>query len=106
MVRTKDELINNIKNILGDNDSDDALAILEDVSDTFADFDSKVKDTTDWKSKYEENDKAWRTKYKERFSAPIKQGNDDETGNDDDDIHITDDEQLKPPTFDDLFETK
>ena len=106
MVRTKDELINNIKNILGDNDSDEALAILEDVSDTFADFDSKVNDTTDWKSKYEENDKAWRTKYKERFSAPIKQANDNENGNDDDDFHITDDGPLKPPTFDALFETK
>lgn len=103
MVRTKDELINNIKNILGDNDSDEALAILEDVSDTFADFDSKVNDTTDWKNKYEENDKAWRTKYKERFSAPIKS----EDGSDDgSDIHDADDEPEKPKTFDDLFTTE
>lgn len=103
MVRTKDELLNNIKNILGDNDSDDALAILEDVADTFADFDNKVNDTTDWKSKFEENDKAWRTKYKERFSAPIKSEDDSDDGND---IHDTDDEPEKPKTFDDLFKTE
>ena len=103
MVRNKDELVNKIKEFIGENDSDDALALLEDVSDTFADFENKMSDTTDWKSKYEENDKAWRTKYKERFSAPIKS----EDGSDDgSDFHDTDDEPEKPKTFDELFKTE
>ena len=39
-IRTKEELINNIKTLIGENDSDEALGLLEDVSDTFADFET------------------------------------------------------------------
>lgn len=102
-IKTKDELINNIKTFIGENDSDEALALLEDVSDTFADFETKTADSTDWKSKYEENDKAWRTKYKERFSAPIKSQDD---SNDGDSINDDDIEDDKPLTFENLFENK
>ena len=30
-------------------------------------YDTKTKDSTEWKTKYEENDKAWREKYTNRF---------------------------------------
>lgn len=102
-IKTKDELINNIKTFIGENDSDEALALLEDVSDTFADFETKTADSTDWKSKYEENDKAWRTKYKERFTAPVKQTDDSDNGDSNNDDDIEDD---KPLTFENLFENK
>ena len=102
-IKSKDELINNIKTFIGENDSDDALALLEDVSDTFADFEAKTSDSTDWKNKFEENDKAWRTKYKERFSAPVKSQDD---SNDGDSNNDDDNEDDKPLTYENLFESK
>lgn len=104
MVKSKSELIEQVKAVLGENDSDEALSLLEDVSDTLTDFETKT-DGEDWKKKYEENDKAWRTKYKERFSAPV--GKSVDTENDDlvDDTGETIEEE-KPLTFENLFTTE
>lgn len=66
MKRTKEELLDIAKGILGDNDSDDALAFLEDISDTVTPPD------VDWEKKYNENDAAWRQKYRERFFSDVK----------------------------------
>lgn len=62
-VKTRDELIASLSELLKDNTSDEAISIIEDVSDTFESF----NDTENWKEKYEANDKEWRQKYKERF---------------------------------------
>lgn len=64
---SKDEMLNNIKELIGESTDDKALTLIENVSDTFSDFDERLKDQTNWKQKYEENDSAWRAKYKERF---------------------------------------
>ena len=64
-IKTKDELIQSLNALLGDNDSDDALALMEDVSDTLDD--TKAKGAVDWEQKYRENDAAWRTRYRDRF---------------------------------------
>ena len=64
---SKEEMLNSIKELIGESTDDKALTLIENVSDTFSDFDERLKDQTDWKQKYEENDSAWRTKYKERF---------------------------------------
>ena len=66
-IRTKSEMLDKIKEIIGENTDDNSLAVIEDINDTFDDFETKMKDTTDWKKKYEDNDKDWRNKYKERF---------------------------------------
>lgn len=67
-VKTKKEILETIKTRLGDDQSDEALMFIEDVSDTFDDYEQRVKgDGNDWKKKYEENDTEWRKKYKERF---------------------------------------
>ena len=66
MVRTKDELLASIKD--------------------------RFKDETDWKSKYEENDKQWREKYRDRFFNADGDGN-----------KPLDEEPPKPMNFDDLF---
>ena len=70
MVRTKDEILASIHSRLGDDTSDEALALVEDISDSFDDLTVRVTEAGDWKTKYEENDKAWRDKYKERFFTP------------------------------------
>lgn len=67
MIKTKDEIIENISAVIGDDNSEAAISLLEDVTDTLDDYEAKTKDSTDWKEKYEENDRDWRQKYRERF---------------------------------------
>ena len=66
-IKSKDEILSALKEILNDDASDNAIAILEDVADTFDDFTTKTKTETDWKQKYEDNDKEWRQRYRDRF---------------------------------------
>ena len=91
-VRTRDEIISAITARLGDDHSDEALAIIEDVTDT---FDSMKPNGEDWKKKYEDNDKQWRQRYRDRFMNPDKQ---------DDDLDDKGDEgSTKKLTFENLF---
>lgn len=98
-VKSKTEILDAIKDKFGDDTSDSTLSFLEDVSDTFDDLESKSNDSTDWKAKYEENDKAWRQKYHDRFFSSDEDKNDDK--NDD-----YGDEGEAPKTFDELFKTE
>ena len=98
MIKTKEEIISAIKERIGEDTSDQSLALLEDVTDTLSDYETKVSDTTDWKTKYEENDASWRQKYRDRFMS----GSSDEDDSSDD----KEDEKPAPKTFADLFETK
>lgn len=61
----KDELFTKIKSLIGDDSSDETLAILEDFQDTVNDYEDRAKE--DWRARYEQNDAEWRAKYKERF---------------------------------------
>lgn len=92
MVRTKDELLASIKDRFKDDTSDETISFIEDVSDTINDLETKASDETDWKSKYEENDKQWREKYRDRFFN--SEGSDPKP---------LDEEPPKPMNFDDLF---
>lgn len=56
-----EELLRQIRERTGE--SDDDLVFLENVTDTV----QSLAGAEDWKTKYEENDAAWRTRYKERF---------------------------------------
>lgn len=66
-IKTKEEILEAVKGKIGEDTSDETIALLEDISDTLNDYDTKTKDSTEWKTKYEENDKAWREKYTNRF---------------------------------------
>lgn len=92
MVRTKDELLASIKDRFKDDTSDETISFIEDVSDTINDLETKASDETDWKSKYEENDKQWREKYRDRFFNSEGDG-----------PKQLDEEQPKPMNFEDLF---
>lgn len=95
-VVTKDELLEKIKARLGEDTSDEAIALVEDITDTIGDYEEKTKDNTLWQKKYEENDKAWRQKYKDRFFGKSDENNDD--------LGLKgDDEKPKTLSFDDLF---
>ena len=95
-VKTRDEIMEAIRKRIGEDTSDDAISLLEDVTDTFADYETKVADKTDWKTKYDEMDASWRKKYMDRFSG--------KTG---EEIKEEQEEQIKddsePRTFDELF---
>lgn len=100
-VKTKGEILEAIKARIGDDTSDEALAFIEDVTDTFDDLDSRLAESGDWKEKYEKNDADWRAKYKERFFE--SSDNDTKLMAEEE---IEKDEPDKPKTFDELFDVK
>ena len=94
-VKTMEELMESVRARLGDNQSDEALALLEDISDTYSDMQSRITGE-DWKEKYETNDAEWRKKYRDRV---FNKSND----NDDDDGDDGHDNTSNPMTFNELF---
>ena len=82
-VLTREQMLERIKQRIGEDTSDEALKLIEDVSDTINDYETKTKNTTDWEKKYKENDEQWRKKYKDRFfNAPAKDEKDDSESDD------------------------
>lgn len=81
MVRSKEELLASIRGILGDNTSDEALALIEDTTDTLADLSGRIENSSDWQKKYEDNDAEWRKKYRDRFyeGVDVDEGKKDKT---------------------------
>ena len=59
---SKDELIEKVKKYVGDRTDDEAIEIIEDITDSI-----DTSDADEWRQKYEENDKMWRDKYVSRF---------------------------------------
>lgn len=67
-IKTKDELLLAIKAKIGDDAGDESLTLLEDLSDTMTDLETKAKgDGKDWKAEAERIDAEWRQKYRDRF---------------------------------------
>ena len=97
-VRTKDELLEIIKERIGDDTSDETISFIEDITDTLSDYEGKAtkSDEEDWKTKYEENDKMWREKYRERFFSKEVEKEDEDFSED----------EVKSLSYDDLFEEK
>ena len=99
-IRTREEILESIRNIVGDRTDDNTLQVLEDVTDTLTDFENKTANQTDWEAKYKENDEGWRKKYAERFytgdpSASIKINE-----------PVIDEPDDKPTRFEELFTTE
>ena len=91
-ILTKEQLMESIKNRVGEDTSDEALAFIENVNDT---IESMTTDkNTDWKAKYEENDAAWRQKYKDRFFNSASEDKDDD---------FEEEEKKEPMTYEALF---
>ena len=99
-IKTKEELFDSIKGLLADDTSDASISLLEDVSDTLEDLTSRT-DTENWKQKYEDNDKEWRKRYRDRFFN---------TGTEDvktlTEPEVDKEEPKKPVKYDDLFTVK
>lgn len=93
----RSELIKRFSERFTDDTSDEVIQLTEDLSDTLNDYDKRVNDKEDWKTKFEENDAEWRKKYKERFLNTSN--SEEENGN-----QNSDEGDYKNVTFNDLFE--
>lgn len=96
MVKSKEELIEEIRAVVGDDTSDNVITLIENVSDTMTEL--ETSDGEEWKQKYEENDKMWREKYISRFT----EGTTEPTAEAEPTEPTADEEKEK--TFEDLFE--
>ena len=80
-----------VRERIGEDDSDEAIGFIEDISDTLESF----SNAEDWKTKYEENDKKWREKYRDRFFTSKEEVEEDD---------IEEPEEKEKKKFEDLFE--
>lgn len=101
-IKTQEELLTSIRGLLADDTSDEAISLLEDVTDTLGSFSNTNNESEDWKKKYEENDKEWRQKYRDRF---FNTGSDGE-GKSDAKFEPEPEPEPAMRKFDDLFSTK
>lgn len=96
MVKTREEIIAQLTAHIGDNNSDESIALIEDVTDTLNDYETRTNgDGTDWKVEYDKLDKKWRDKYIARFS----------NGEVDEEDEVEEVEE-KNYTYENLFEEK
>ena len=70
MVLTKDEIMEKIKEVIGDNTDDNSLSLIEDINDTFDNFTNSSQE--DWQKKYE----AEHTKFEENDKPRRDDGTD------------------------------
>ena len=98
MIKSKEELIEEIRAVVGDDTSDNVIALIENVSDTMTEL--ETSDGEEWKQKFEENDKMWREKYISRFT----EGTAEPSAEAEPTTEPTADDEEKEKTFEDLFE--
>lgn len=90
-IKSNEDLMNGIRTILGDRTDEEALGLLEDIDDTLKDYATNAN--IDWKNKYDENDAAWKQKYRDRFFGAVV----------DEDDKLKDEPEEKKLTYDSLF---
>ena len=90
-VKSREEIIAQLTSTIGDNTSDEAIALIEDVNDTLGSING---DGTDWKAEAERIDREWREKYVARFNGK---------GSEEDDNISSQSVPKKEYTYDNLF---
>ena len=107
-IKSKADLMNQLKTLVGDDTSDNALNTITDFSDTLDDMEKKANGGgEDWEKKYKENDAMWRQRYKERFfngSSPLDKEFED--GKDNQSNNTDESEDTRKTTYESLFEEK
>jgi len=68
-VKTREEILTLVNDRVGDDSSDEAIGFMEDIADTIDDLQRQVSEAGNWRQKYEDNDREWREKYRERFMS-------------------------------------
>lgn len=91
-IKTRDEIIESVSNIIGDDNSDEALQLLTDLRDTLGNQTDPQR-ITELENQLQEQDAAWRKKYRDAFIHGADESFEEEYNR-------------KPKSFDDLFTTK
>lgn len=102
MIRTREELLETFKTVVGEDEANDnVLTLLEDLTDTINDLESKATGTINVKEteEYKELENTWRKRYRDRFFSSVTQP-DDKDEPDDFGEHP---EVNSPKHFEDLF---
>lgn len=105
---SKAEMFKKVKEYLKEDTSDEAISILEDLTDTLSeDNPDKDKEIEDLKKQLEEVDKSWRQRYIDRFEGKATENLDDKTpeneGGDSDDVDGDTENEDENLTYDDLL---
>lgn len=67
-VLSKDDYFSRLHARLAEDKSDEGIAFLEDMTDTYLDLENRAIGTgVDWEKKYKELDETWRARYRHRF---------------------------------------
>lgn len=95
-IKTKEEILNLLKEKTQDDTTDETLTFIEDVTDTLNNYDTQLAESGNWKDRYEANDKAWREKYRNRFfSIPSEKEAEED--------YKTDEQKNKKTKYTELF---
>lgn len=70
MIVSRETLLSDLNKIFGEEATEEQLTVIENITDTFTDFEEQISTSGDWKIKYQQNDAEWRKRYKERFMNP------------------------------------
>lgn len=104
MVLTRDELLARVSDRIGDDTSDEAIRLLEDVADTYDEVSARAADQTDWEQRYNELDQSWRQRYIDRFNGKVESDSDFVEEPKDADETVL--EYETPKTYEELFQPK
>lgn len=67
-IRSREEILNSVRGVIGESADDHALELLADITDTMTDLENRANnDAEKWEQRYRENDAEWRKKYRDRF---------------------------------------
>lgn len=102
-VLEREKFFEAVQNRIGEDTSDEAIAFIEDMTDTYNDLETRAAgDGVDWKQRYDELDEKWKKKYAHRFFSgggmmrtALREETEEET---------TDDVPGEKITYKDLFE--
>lgn len=102
-VLSRDDFFERLQARMGEDTSDDAIAFLEDMTDTYNEMEQRANgDGVDWEQRYHDLDNSWKEKYRHRFFSSGGGTYQPPAGKDDD---PDDGEQRRAATigFKDLF---
>ena len=98
-ILNRDEYFAKLHSRLAEDTSDEGIAFLEDMTDTYNDMENRAKgDGTDWEKKYRELDESWKKRYRHRFFNGSDGGNPNENQRTEDDGY-----NAEEITVEDLF---
>lgn len=97
-ILSQEEFFAKLHERVGSDTSDESIAFLEDMTDTYNDLSKRVNgDGTNWEKKYHDLDESWKKRYRHRFFSGGEVNNPN--------VRAKDDESTDPTeiTFNDLF---